>query len=95
MTTAILYEKDLYAWTMRNAQFLRERHTEELDFDHLAEEMESMGAREKRELQSRLEVLIAHLLKLAYLSDRAGTAAANRRVFKRQPQLAGAFGRLR
>ena len=52
MSTATLYETDLYAWAMRNAQFLRERLTEELDFDHLAEEIESIGAREKRELQS-------------------------------------------
>ncbi len=68
MTTATLYETDLYAWAMRNAQLLRERLTDELDFDHLAEEIESMGAREKRELQSRLEVLIAHLLKLDCLA---------------------------
>ena len=68
MSTATLYETDLYAWAMRNAQLLRERCTEELDYDHLAEEIESMGAREKRELQSRLEVLIAHLLKLGCLT---------------------------
>ena len=68
MNIASLYETDLYAWAMRNAQLLRERCTEELDFDHLAEEIESMGAREKRELQSRLEVLIAHLLKLGCLT---------------------------
>lgn len=60
MTTAILYETDLYAWAIRNAQLLRERCADELDFEHLAEEIESVGAREKRELQSRLEVLIAH-----------------------------------
>ena len=68
MTTASLYETDIYAWAMHNAQLLRERCANELDFDHLAEEIEDVGAREKRELQSRLEVLIAHLLKLAYLN---------------------------
>ncbi|WP_417910028.1 DUF29 domain-containing protein [Candidatus Electronema sp. PJ] len=67
MTTASLYETDMYAWAMRNAQLLRERCTDQLDFEHLAEEIESVGASEKRELQSRLEVLIAHLLKLNYL----------------------------
>ncbi len=39
-----------------------------LILEHLAQEIESVGAREKRELQSRLEVLIAHLLKLGYLT---------------------------
>lgn len=68
MTTVALYETDLYAWAIRNAQLLRERCADELDFEHLAEEIESVGAREKRELQSRLEVLIAHLLKLGYLN---------------------------
>lgn len=59
MSTVTLYETDSYAWAMRNAQLLRERCADELDFEHLADELESMGAREKRELQSRLEVLIA------------------------------------
>jgi hypothetical protein len=68
MSASSLYETDLYAWAMRHAQLLRERLAEELDYEHLAEEMESMGAREKRELQSRLEVLIAHLLKLDCLA---------------------------
>jgi hypothetical protein len=68
MNTASLYETDMYAWAMRNAQLLREHCIDELDFEHLAEEIESVGASEKRELQSRLEVLIAHLLKLNYLN---------------------------
>jgi hypothetical protein len=68
MSSISLYETDMYAWAMRNAQLLRERCIDELDFEHLAEEIESVGASEKRELQSRLEVLIAHLLKLSYLN---------------------------
>jgi hypothetical protein len=68
MDTVSLYENDFYAWAMHNAQCLRERRITELDFERLAEEIESVGASEKRELQSRLEVLIAHLLKLGYLN---------------------------
>jgi hypothetical protein len=64
-----LYETDFYAWAMHNAQLLREKRLSELDFEHLAEEIESVGASERRELQSRLEVLIAHLLKLHYLDQ--------------------------
>jgi hypothetical protein len=57
-----LYEQDLYAWAMQSARLLRERRLEELDLDHLAEELESMGKSELRALESRLTVLLAHLL---------------------------------
>jgi hypothetical protein len=57
------YEQDFYAWTLTNAKFLREGKLTEIDIANVAEEIESMGKSEKRELISRLAVLIAHLLK--------------------------------
>ncbi len=57
------YEKDFYAWTVHNAQLLREGRLSEVDLEHVAEEIESMGKSEKRELVNRLGVLITHLLK--------------------------------
>lgn len=42
---------------------LRQRSFRDLDIDHTAEEIEDMGKREYKELGSRLQVLIAHLLK--------------------------------
>jgi len=60
---SFLYEKDFYAWAMHNAQLLRQGKLKEIDVDNIAEEMESMSGREKRELINRLVVLIAHLLK--------------------------------
>lgn len=57
------YEEDFYAWTIHNAKLLREGKLSEIDIEHIAEEIESMGKSEKRELISRLAVLIAHLLK--------------------------------
>jgi hypothetical protein len=69
MAATTLYEHDVYAWAMHTATLLREKRFNELDIEHLAEEIESVGASERRELQNRLEVLIAHLLKLHYLSQ--------------------------
>jgi hypothetical protein len=69
MTTTSLYEQDFYQWTLQTAQLIKQRQFNELDITHLIEEIESMGASERRELESRLEVLIAHLLKLHYLVD--------------------------
>lgn len=57
------YDQDFYAWLMQNAQLLREHKFAEIDSENVAEELESMGKREKRELVNRLAVLLAHLLK--------------------------------
>ena len=60
------YNQDFYAWTIHNAQLLREGKLSEIDIEHIAEEIESMGNGDKRELVSHLAVLIAHLLKWQY-----------------------------
>ncbi|MEA3414857.1 MAG: DUF29 domain-containing protein [Thermodesulfobacteriota bacterium] len=57
------YEKDFYFWTQQQAEVLKKGLINELDFEHLAEEIESMGKSEKRELISRMAILLAHLLK--------------------------------
>lgn len=64
MTTE--YDSDFYAWLMKNARLLRDRQFAEVDSEHVAEELESMGRHEKRALISRLTVLLAHLLKWQY-----------------------------
>jgi vacuolar-type H+-ATPase subunit C/Vma6 len=60
------YEKDFYAWTVHNVKLLREGKLSEADVENIAEEIESMGKRERRELINQFAVLIAHLLKWAY-----------------------------
>jgi hypothetical protein len=57
------YEEDFYGWAMANAQLLKERKMSEVDVENLIEEIESMGRSEKHQLENRLAVLIAHLLK--------------------------------
>ncbi|MGK7873331.1 MAG: DUF29 domain-containing protein [Xenococcaceae cyanobacterium] len=57
------YEKDFYAWANYNAKLLREGRFSDLDVDNLIEELECMGRSERRELISRLKILLAHLLK--------------------------------
>ncbi|MBV9735409.1 MAG: DUF29 domain-containing protein [Acidisphaera sp.] len=57
------YERDFYAWANRQAALLREGRVVEADLEHIAEEIASMGRAEKRELVSRLAVLLLHLLK--------------------------------
>lgn len=61
-----LYEQDFYAWTQHTAKALKNKQFDQVDIDHLLEEVESMGRSDFRELRSRLVVLVAHLLKWAY-----------------------------
>ena len=63
-----LYEKDFYAWTQEQANILRAEELEKLDIPNLIEEIESMGASQRKEIKSRLLILIMHLLKLHYQS---------------------------
>jgi hypothetical protein len=61
-----LYQSDETAWLDAMAQLIREgRHTE-LDFSNLGEYLEDMARRDRREVLSRLAVLLAHLLKWTY-----------------------------
>ena len=57
------YETDFYGWIQEQAALLRAGRFAALDVEHLIEEVEGMGKSEKRELLSRLAVLLAHLLK--------------------------------
>lgn len=77
MSVAAVYERDFYAWLTSNAQLLREQNIAEVDIDHLAEELESMGKSEKRALMSRFAVLLAHLLKWQFQPARRSRSWKN------------------
>jgi hypothetical protein len=62
----ISYEQDFYSWTQEQAKLLRSGQLDCLDIPNLIEEIETMGRSEKRELESRLTVLLLHLLKWKY-----------------------------
>ena len=61
-----LYERDYYTWALEQAQALRARSSEALDWENLAEEVEGLARTEARELESRLEVLLIYFLKWRY-----------------------------
>ena len=70
MSETVTYETDFYAWAIQNAQLLREGKLTKIDAEHIAEELESMSASDRRELLNRLQVLLSHLLKHQYQSER-------------------------
>lgn len=65
-TTLSLYDQDFFAWTQEQAKFIKEKSFDKLDITHLFEEVEDMGNRHADEIESRLEVLLMHLLKWKY-----------------------------
>ncbi|MFB1490132.1 MULTISPECIES: DUF29 domain-containing protein [unclassified Thiocapsa] len=60
------YDQDFYAWSREQASLLRSGQYGRLDVAHLVEEIEDLGKRERRALESRLAVLLGHLLKWQY-----------------------------
>ncbi|ARI81842.1 Similar to tr/P73698/P73698 [Microcystis aeruginosa PCC 9432] len=63
------YETDYNQWLKETVKHLQERNFEQVDWDNLIEEIESMGKSDRRALMSLLTRLIEHLLKLAYWQE--------------------------
>ena len=60
------YHQDHYAWTREQAALLARGCLTGIDVPHLIEALESLGASERRELQSLFRQILVHLLKLEY-----------------------------
>jgi hypothetical protein len=77
MGAAQLYDRDFFEWTRCNAALLRAGHLDQADVQHIAEELEDMGKGERRGLESRLEVLLQHLLKWKIQPNRRSASWRN------------------
>jgi len=68
VTADLLYEEDFYAWTQQQAELLRRLPaiSNELDVEHIAEEIEDLGRTDLRAAQLLCRHIIEHLLKLEY-----------------------------
>jgi hypothetical protein len=60
------YDTDFYAWTQAQAAALRAKDWPALDLENLAEEIESVGQRDRDAIESQLVRVLLHLLKLTY-----------------------------
>jgi Domain of unknown function DUF29 len=65
-----LYDDDFVAWTEQQAEALRSAArgstNQPLDWENLAEEIESLGISQRHELRSQIQRIIRHLLKLEH-----------------------------
>ena len=64
--TQTLYDTDFNLWIEKTIDQLKSGNLQDLDRENLIDEIESMGSRDKREIKSRLIVLLMHLLKYKY-----------------------------
>src|SRR5690242_16183984 len=69
-TNTDLYTTDFAAWCLTTAQLVRSGQWDAIDLEALAEELEGLARRDKRELERRLETLMVHLLKWQYQPER-------------------------
>ncbi len=73
-TVSDLYDRDFYAWAAEQSALLRAGNLSAADIAPIAEEIESMGRGEKRELVSRLTVPLLRLLTWEHQPDRRGNS---------------------
>jgi hypothetical protein len=67
--TAIAYDADFRAWSKDQAARLHELRPNSIDWENIAQEIEGLGGSQRREIRSRLIVLLMRLLKWAYQPD--------------------------
>jgi Domain of unknown function DUF29 len=88
-----LYETDFFAWTEQQAEALRRagvaRVNAPLDWENIAEEIESLGKRDRREAMSLVKSILEHLIKLAASPATEPRAGWRKELGAFRDQLAG------
>ena len=85
----VCYDEDFTAWLLEQARRLRAREVDGLDWDNLAEEIESLGLNHHRELASRLQTIIIHVLKLMLSTEAQPRAGWKVTIMTQRDELAG------
>ncbi len=68
------YDSDAYGWAMAQGRFLRERRFDAIDWDNVAEEVETMGRSERSVYRSQLGRVLLHMLKWEAQPERRGVS---------------------
>ncbi|MBC5799123.1 MAG: DUF29 domain-containing protein [Candidatus Eremiobacteraeota bacterium] len=61
-----LYDADFALWVKSQTDALRDRRWQDVDVEHLIEEIDDLASRDRRELASRISTLMVHLLKVEF-----------------------------
>ena len=82
-----LYDSNFYEWTQTVAENLRECPLPKADLEHVAEEIADMGKRDRREIRSRMIVLIMHLMKWAAQPELPGKSTWRSTINQQRDQV--------
>ena len=89
---AALYEVDETAWLEATSELVRESRFDQIDSGTLSEYLADMARRDRREVESRLIVLLAHILKWMHQPERrSGSWKAT--IIEQRQELEGLLGR--
>lgn len=67
---SVAYDEDFFAWTQEQSRLLRAGDLSLIDAENVAEELESVGRNNRRELGSRLTLILHHMLKWQFQAAR-------------------------
>jgi hypothetical protein len=86
------YDTDLLLWSERQADLLRrmaagERVNDQVDWENVAEEIESLGRSDRRELTNRIRIVLTHLIKLQTSSAAEPRPGGNATVLEQRSQI--------
>ena len=70
MSSLDIYQTDFQAWTKEQIEILRNQEWHKLDLENLIEEIDTLGRQQRQELRNRLAILMGHLLKWQYQSEK-------------------------
>ena len=86
-TTKTLYDVDFVEWTARTAELLREGRFDDVDLEHLIEEIADMGTSERAAVRSQLSRMMMHLTREKIQPERAGSSWRGSTVDARRQML--------
>lgn len=73
-TTKTLYDTDFVEWTAHVAEMLRHGRLDEIDLEHIAEEIEDLGKSERSAVRSQLHRMMMHLIKQRIQPEKSGSS---------------------
>jgi len=81
---SLLYQQDETAWLETMSQLAAEGRCADMDYANLSEYLSDMAKRDRREVSSRLVLLLTHLLKWEHQPDRrSGSILEQRRELRK------------
>jgi hypothetical protein len=87
------YETDFARWAHEQAALIRAGATDALDWDNVAEELESLGNEQEHSIESHLIRVLEHLLKLDHSDDHNPRNGWKRSIREQRRQLERRFAK--